>query len=135
MESGDCHGDYTAVSALIKAGISRVVIGMRYPLQHLRGKAIHTLRNEGLQVDVLGDIGSGSIESRLSPFAITRGQKEEEEEIKQDPLTELRYVWGLKGGGGDYQLKMYYDIVYSVVRFGMPRRFCKSYKILLGGWR
>ncbi|KAJ0733337.1 putative 5-amino-6-(5-phosphoribosylamino)uracil reductase [Helianthus annuus] len=98
MEPGDCHGDYTAVSALIKAGISRVVIGMRYPLQHLRGKAIHTLRSEGLQVDVLGeDIGSGSIKSRLSPFAITIGQKEEEE-IKRDPLTELRSVWGLKGG-------------------------------------
>ncbi|MFS7960345.1 putative 5-amino-6-(5-phosphoribosylamino)uracil reductase [Helianthus anomalus] len=87
MEPEDCHG------------ISRVVIGMRYPLQHLRGKAIHTLRNEGMQTDVHGeDMRSGSIESRLSPFTITIGQKEEE--IKQDPLTEHRSVWGLKGGGG-----------------------------------
>ncbi|KAI7731172.1 hypothetical protein M8C21_012225 [Ambrosia artemisiifolia] len=66
MEPGDCHGDYTAVSAFIKAGITRLVIGIRHPLQHLRGKAIQTLRAEGLQVDVLGeDIRSISIEDTL----------------------------------------------------------------------
>ncbi|XP_049392055.1 riboflavin biosynthesis protein PYRR, chloroplastic-like isoform X1 [Solanum stenotomum] len=55
MEPGDCHCDCSAVSALIKAGISRVVVGIRHPLQHLRGNAIHALRSEGLQVDVLGE--------------------------------------------------------------------------------
>ncbi|XP_009778198.1 riboflavin biosynthesis protein PYRR, chloroplastic [Nicotiana sylvestris] len=55
MEPGDCHSNSSAVSALIKAGISRVVIGIRNPLQHLRGNAIHALRSEGLQVDVLGE--------------------------------------------------------------------------------
>ncbi|KAK9141133.1 hypothetical protein Scep_010814 [Stephania cephalantha] len=55
MEPGDCHGDQTAVSALVRAGVSRVVVGIRHPLQHLRGKAIQALRSEGLQVDVLGE--------------------------------------------------------------------------------
>ncbi|KAK3002749.1 hypothetical protein RJ639_017879 [Escallonia herrerae] len=111
LEPGDCHGDHTAVSALVKpcagherqntgqnafhdgeprpscsvlaheiipraqaillvvlemgvgggsvgevqAGIGRVVIGIRHPLQHLRSNAIRTLRSEGLQVDVLGE--------------------------------------------------------------------------------
>ncbi|MBA0852806.1 hypothetical protein Goshw_010016 [Gossypium schwendimanii] len=55
MEPGDCHGDDTAVSALVQAGISRAVIGMRHPLQHLRGNAIRALRSQGLQVDVLGE--------------------------------------------------------------------------------
>ncbi|KAJ4961111.1 hypothetical protein NE237_021021 [Protea cynaroides] len=55
MEPGDCHADQTSVSSLIKAGISRVVVGIRHPLQHLRGKAIRALRSEGVQVDVLGE--------------------------------------------------------------------------------
>lgn len=43
--------------------MSRVVVGIRHPLQHLRGKAIRALRSEGLQVDVLGeDIQSKIIE-------------------------------------------------------------------------
>ncbi|PPD71222.1 hypothetical protein GOBAR_DD31890 [Gossypium barbadense] len=55
MEPGDCHGDDTAVSALVQAGITRAVIGMRHPLQHLRGNAIRAFRSQGLQVDVLGE--------------------------------------------------------------------------------
>ncbi|XP_068640393.1 riboflavin biosynthesis protein PYRR, chloroplastic isoform X1 [Aristolochia californica] len=66
MEPGDCHGDQTAVSALIKAGISRVVVGLRHPLQHLRGKAIQSLRAEGLQVDILGE----ELQSRMTEDAI-----------------------------------------------------------------
>ncbi|XP_024961000.1 riboflavin biosynthesis protein PYRR, chloroplastic-like isoform X2 [Cynara cardunculus var. scolymus] len=66
MEPGDCDGDLTALSAFIKAGITRVVIGIRHPLQHLRGKAVQALRSEGLHVDVLGeDIRSVSIEEAL----------------------------------------------------------------------
>lgn len=30
-------------------------MGLRHPLEHLRGKAIRTLRGEGVQVDVLGE--------------------------------------------------------------------------------
>jgi hypothetical protein len=31
------------------------VVGLRHPLKHLRGKAIQSLRNEGIQVDVVGE--------------------------------------------------------------------------------
>lgn len=30
-------------------------MGLRHPLEHLRGKAIRALRGEGVQVDVLGE--------------------------------------------------------------------------------
>lgn len=36
LETGDCHGDESAVSALLSAGVSRVVVGLRHPLGHLR---------------------------------------------------------------------------------------------------
>ncbi|KAL6970724.1 hypothetical protein U1Q18_030417 [Sarracenia purpurea var. burkii] len=66
MEPGDCYGDRAAVSALIQAGITRVVIGIRHPLQHLRGNAIRALRSEELRVDVLGeDLQSKTIEEAL----------------------------------------------------------------------
>ncbi|XP_027353545.1 riboflavin biosynthesis protein PYRR, chloroplastic isoform X2 [Abrus precatorius] len=55
MEPGDCHGDHSAVSALLQGGIKRVVIGMRHPLQHLRGNAVRALRTQGLHVDLLGE--------------------------------------------------------------------------------
>ncbi|GAV63713.1 dCMP_cyt_deam_1 domain-containing protein/RibD_C domain-containing protein/DUF1768 domain-containing protein [Cephalotus follicularis] len=55
MEPGDCHGDHTAVSALVQAGIKRVVVGIRHPLKHLRGNAVRALRSQGLRVDVLGE--------------------------------------------------------------------------------
>ncbi|KAI3459134.1 hypothetical protein Pfo_015797 [Paulownia fortunei] len=38
MEPNHCLGDQTAVSALVQAGITRVVIGIRHPLQHLRAR-------------------------------------------------------------------------------------------------
>ncbi|KAF9601279.1 hypothetical protein IFM89_018389 [Coptis chinensis] len=66
MEPGDCHGDQTSVSSLIKAGISRVVVGVRHPLQHLRGKGIRSLRHQGLRVDVAGeDLQSKAIQEAL----------------------------------------------------------------------
>ncbi|KAL4186571.1 hypothetical protein AMTRI_Chr09g34580 [Amborella trichopoda] len=66
LEPGDCHGDDSALSALIQAGVSRVVVGLRHPLRHFRGKAIHSLRSEGLLVDVLGeDMRSKIIEDAL----------------------------------------------------------------------
>ncbi|KAJ3675686.1 hypothetical protein LUZ60_004728 [Juncus effusus] len=61
LEPGDCFGDHTAVSALLQAGISQVVVGLRHPLQHLRGKAIQALRSEGVQVHVVGE----DLKSRL----------------------------------------------------------------------
>lgn len=55
LECGDCHGDDSAVRALIQAGVSRVVVGLRHPLPHLRGKAIESLQSHGVAVDVLSD--------------------------------------------------------------------------------
>lgn len=66
MEPGDCHGEHTAVSALVQAGLKRVVVGMRHPSKHLRGSAIQALRSEGIQVDVLGeDLRSDVVEEAL----------------------------------------------------------------------
>lgn len=71
MEPGDCHGDRTAVSALVKAGITRVVVGIRHPLQHLRSHALRAMRSEGLQVDVLGeDLKSKIVEEALKSCLI-----------------------------------------------------------------
>ena len=50
LETGDCHGDSAALSALLQVGVSRVVIGMQHPLAHLRGCAIKALRSSGIQV-------------------------------------------------------------------------------------
>ena len=55
LETGDCHGDSTSLSALVQAGVSRVVIGMRHPLAHCRGAAIQQLRQHNIRVDVLGE--------------------------------------------------------------------------------
>lgn len=66
MEPNHCLGDQAAVSALVQARVTRVVIGIRHPLQHLRGKAIRVFRSEGLLVDVLGeDLQCKSIEESL----------------------------------------------------------------------
>jgi len=53
LEPGDCHGDLAATEALISSGVQRVVIGLKHPLRHARGKAIQALRAAGLTVDVL----------------------------------------------------------------------------------
>ncbi|KAJ7529805.1 hypothetical protein O6H91_15G066300 [Diphasiastrum complanatum] len=55
LEPGDCHGDESAVKALKLAGISRVVVGLRHPLKHLRGTAVSFLRGSGTIVDILGE--------------------------------------------------------------------------------
>lgn len=55
LETGDCHGDSASLSALVQANVSRVVIGIRHPLAHCRGAAIHDLRQHGIKVDVLGE--------------------------------------------------------------------------------
>jgi diaminohydroxyphosphoribosylaminopyrimidine deaminase/5-amino-6-(5-phosphoribosylamino)uracil reductase len=61
LETGDCHGDDTSVTALVQSRVRRVVVGLRHPLSHLRGKAVQALRHSGIRVDVAGE-GSGSPE-------------------------------------------------------------------------
>ncbi|KAI7739062.1 hypothetical protein M8C21_005221 [Ambrosia artemisiifolia] len=97
MEPGDCHGDYAAVSAFIKAGITRVVIGIRHPLQHLRGKAIQTLRTEGLQVDVLGeDIRSNTIEDAVKSCLVVNAPLLYRSAYRV-PFSVLKYAMTLDG--------------------------------------
>jgi diaminohydroxyphosphoribosylaminopyrimidine deaminase/5-amino-6-(5-phosphoribosylamino)uracil reductase len=43
------------------------VVGLRHPLKHLRGKAIQSLRSEGIQVEVVGE----DLQSKL--FEVTLG--------------------------------------------------------------
>ena len=38
-----------------QAGISRVVVGLRHPLPHFKGKAIKELRKANIRVDVFGE--------------------------------------------------------------------------------
>ena len=53
LETGDSHGDMSSVIALVKGGVSRVVIGLLHPLPHLRGQAVRTLKAAGVCVDLL----------------------------------------------------------------------------------
>ena len=53
---GELAGDDSAVEALVGAGVGRVVVGLRHPLSHLRGKAIRALREAGVAVDVMCDL-------------------------------------------------------------------------------
>ena len=56
LEPGDCHGDGVATRALLDAGVSRVLVGLKHPLRHLRGGCIAGLREAGLEVAVLGEV-------------------------------------------------------------------------------
>jgi hypothetical protein len=38
-----------------QAGVSRVVVGIRHPFEHLQGRGITALRHAGLNVDVAGE--------------------------------------------------------------------------------
>lgn len=97
LEPGDSYGDETAVSALVKAGISRVVVGLRHPLEHLRGKAIHTLRGEGVQVDVLGEeLQSKTIEEALK-YCLSVNAPLLYRAAFQVPFSILKYAMTLDG--------------------------------------
>ncbi|KAF7142587.1 hypothetical protein RHSIM_Rhsim05G0170800 [Rhododendron simsii] len=97
MEPGDCYGDRAAVSALIQAGINRVVVGIRHPLQHLRGNAIRALRSEELQVDVLGeDLQSKTIEGALKSCLLVNAPLLYRV-ASQVPFSSLKYAMTLDG--------------------------------------
>ncbi|XP_021887872.1 riboflavin biosynthesis protein PYRR, chloroplastic [Carica papaya] len=97
MEPGDCHGDHTAVSALVQAGIRRVVVGIRHPLQHLRGTAVRALRSQGLQVDVLGeDIKSKVLEEARKSCLLVNAPLIHRA-ICRVPFSVLKYAMTLDG--------------------------------------
>ncbi|CAH1433207.1 unnamed protein product [Lactuca virosa] len=98
MEPGDYNNDNTSLSAFIKAGITRVVIGIRHPLQHLRGNAIQTLRSEGLQVDVLGeDIRGVSMEQDALKSCLVVNAPLLYRSAFQVPFSVLKYAMTLDG--------------------------------------
>ncbi|XP_051120157.1 riboflavin biosynthesis protein PYRR, chloroplastic [Andrographis paniculata] len=97
MEPNHSLEDQTAVSALIQAGITRVVIGIRHPLQHLRGKAISAFRSEGLMVDVLGeDLQCKSIEDALKSCLLVNAPLLYRAAC-QVPFSVLKYAMTLDG--------------------------------------
>lgn len=53
LETGDCHGDTTGLEWIIRSGVSRVVMGSRHPLGHIRGTALSFLRSAGVDVQLL----------------------------------------------------------------------------------
>ncbi len=55
LETGDCHGDTSAIQALVASGVTRVVIGLRHPVLALRGIAIDALHAVGISVSILGE--------------------------------------------------------------------------------
>jgi len=55
LETGDCTGDRTAIDALVDLGVSRVVVGLRHPLLHLRGVAVSLYRAAGVSVVIVGE--------------------------------------------------------------------------------
>ena len=62
-----------------QAGVSRVVVGLRHPLEHFRDKAIYELRNANMKVDILGeDLKDGA---GLMVCLKPRKEKEEEEDL------------------------------------------------------
>lgn len=98
MEPGDCHGDHTAVSALVKAGITRVVVGIRHPLPHLRGNAICALRNEGVKVDVLReDLQSKIIEEDVLKSCLLVNAPLIYRATSRVPFSVLKYAMTLDG--------------------------------------
>ncbi len=60
---GDCHGEPAALRALTDSGVTRVVVGMRHPLPHARGRGVAALRGGGMRVDVLGEAPAAADEA------------------------------------------------------------------------
>jgi len=59
LETGDCVGDRQGLDALLGAGVARVVVGLRHPLLHWRGRSVAALRAAGVRVAVLSEEAPG----------------------------------------------------------------------------
>eukprot|EP00878_Enallax_costatus_P014789 GHUV01015477.1.p1 GENE.GHUV01015477.1~~GHUV01015477.1.p1 ORF type:complete len:312 (+),score=48.20 GHUV01015477.1:142-1077(+) len=100
LESGDCHGDESAVAALVAAGVSRVVVGLRHPLRHLRNKAIAAYAAAGLDVAVLGEAPLASdpaaAEAALCS-CLSANEALLHRAVLKQPLSILKYAMTLDG--------------------------------------
>lgn len=97
LEPGDCHGDDSSVAALVQGGVSKVVVGLRHPLKHFRGKAIKALRDTGIEVNVLGENLQGrSIEESLKACQLVNASLLYREAYRI-PFSVLKYAMTLDG--------------------------------------
>ena len=55
IEPGTCHGDDSAIKAIIQSKVDRVVIGIRNPMKFAKGRSINELRSAGIKVNLLED--------------------------------------------------------------------------------
>eukprot|EP00210_Caulerpa_lentillifera_P001313 g1263.t1 len=90
----------SSIDALIKGGISRVVIGLQNPLPHIHGKHIEILRSRGLTVDVLGSVPCLSSDERLE--SVVRDCAQANEALLHRvgtgrPFSVLKYAMTLDG--------------------------------------
>ncbi|GKV40189.1 hypothetical protein SLEP1_g47858 [Rubroshorea leprosula] len=97
MEPGDCHGDHTAVSALVQAAIQRVVVGIRHPFQHLRGNSIRALRSQGLHVEVLGEDVQSKIVEEAQKSCLLVNLPLIHRATSRVPFSVLKYAMTLDG--------------------------------------
>lgn len=100
LETGDCHGEAAAVEALVQAGVTRVVVGLRHPLPHLRGGAIAALRGAGVAVSVLGEAPcSASQEQREAALdaCLLANEALLHRAVTRRPLGLLKYAMTLDG--------------------------------------
>ncbi|CAK9164485.1 unnamed protein product [Ilex paraguariensis] len=97
LRGDDDRGWVTFAGLLGKAGISRVVVGIRHPLENLRGDAIRALRSEGLKVDVIGEeLQSKTIEEALKSCLVVNAPLLYRN-ASQVPFSVLKYAMTLDG--------------------------------------
>jgi hypothetical protein len=49
------EGSFQEVEALVQAGVTHVVVGLKHPIPALRGNGIHALQQAGIKVSGSGD--------------------------------------------------------------------------------
>eukprot|EP00249_Psilotum_nudum_P007571 c20661_g1_i3 orf=333-2045(+) len=98
LEPGDCHGDDRGMLSLLQADVSRVVVGLRHPLKHFRGKSIKALRRAGIKVDVVGENlrDNGAIEEALKACMLVNAPLLYRAAC-QVPFSTLKYAMTLDG--------------------------------------
>ncbi|GAX84404.1 hypothetical protein CEUSTIGMA_g11826.t1 [Chlamydomonas eustigma] len=98
---GDCDGEPAALNALLLGGVQRVVLGMRHPLDHARGRAVCALRAAGLVVDVLGEAFVSPEDSQLEAAALQACTEVNEpllhRAVLKRPMSILKYAMTLDG--------------------------------------
>eukprot|EP00884_Botryococcus_braunii_P000245 jgi/Botrbrau1/10220/Bobra.0362s0010.1 len=97
LETGDCHGEDASVKALLQAGVSRVVVGLRHPLTHLRGQAILALQRNGVHVEVAGEVPASAAVQEARQACLEVNEALLHKAAKGRPLGVLKYAMTLDG--------------------------------------